>query len=129
MWSLYRMKSWIKKIQNFIERYFGDIDNTSVNPVFAVDSFGITAATGEVDITATAGAVDINAGDDVTIDAGGTGEIVVTSPTNITLTPTDNLVLTLAAIPTYADDAAAGAGGLTAGMVYKQATGELMIKL
>jgi hypothetical protein len=32
-------------------------------------------------------------------------------------------------LPTYADDAAAGVGGLTIGMVYKTATGELRIKL
>jgi hypothetical protein len=35
----------------------------------------------------------------------------------------------LGAIPTYADDAAAGVGGLTTGHVYKTATGELRIKL
>jgi len=32
-------------------------------------------------------------------------------------------------LPTYADDAAAGTGGLTAGELYKTATGELRIKL
>ncbi len=37
--------------------------------------------------------------------------------------------LTLLNLSTYADDAAAGAGGLTTGEVYKTATGELMIKL
>lgn len=36
--------------------------------------------------------------------------------------------LTLVDIPTYADDAAAGAAGLTANTVYKTATGELRIK-
>lgn len=32
-------------------------------------------------------------------------------------------------LPTYADDAAAGAGGLAAGRLYKTATGEIRIKL
>lgn len=36
--------------------------------------------------------------------------------------------LKLVNLPTYADDAAAGTGGLTAGTVYKTATGELRIK-
>jgi len=39
-----------------------------------------------------------------------------------------NASITLSGIPTYADDAAAGAGGLTAGQVYQTATGELRIK-
>jgi len=38
----------------------------------------------------------------------------------------ENLIITA---PTYADDTAAGAGGLTTGMVYKTATGELRIKV
>lgn len=37
--------------------------------------------------------------------------------------------LNLTGLSTYADDAAAGAGGLTSGDVYKTATGELRIKL
>jgi len=37
--------------------------------------------------------------------------------------------LRLANVPTYADDTAAGTGGLTAGDVYKTSTGVLMIKL
>lgn len=32
-------------------------------------------------------------------------------------------------LPTYADDAAAGVGGLTAGKLYKTATGAVMVKL
>ena len=32
-------------------------------------------------------------------------------------------------VPTYADDTAAGTGGLTAGQIYKTSTGELRIKL
>lgn len=35
----------------------------------------------------------------------------------------------LVSLPTYADDTSAGVGGLTAGYVYKTATGELRIKL
>ena len=37
--------------------------------------------------------------------------------------------LTLTNLPVYADDASAGTGGLTAGRVYRTATGELRIKL
>lgn len=37
--------------------------------------------------------------------------------------------LLLQGIPTYADDTAAGSGGLTSGYVYKTSTGELRIKL
>lgn len=37
--------------------------------------------------------------------------------------------LKLNTLPTYADDASAGAGGLTAGQLYKTATGELRVKL
>lgn len=36
--------------------------------------------------------------------------------------------ITLSGIPTYADDAAAGTGGLTEGQIYQTATGELRIK-
>jgi len=36
--------------------------------------------------------------------------------------------VTLSGIPTYADDAAAGTGGMTSGQVYQTATGELRIK-
>lgn len=42
--------------------------------------------------------------------------VEITAPTNLT-------------VPTYADDAAAGTGGLVAGDIYKTATGELRIKL
>jgi hypothetical protein len=41
----------------------------------------------------------------------------------------DRVTIDLALVPTFADDAAAGAGGLTAGMIYKTATGGLQIKL
>ena len=37
--------------------------------------------------------------------------------------------LKLNTLPTYADDASAGSGGLTAGQLYKTATGELRVKL
>lgn len=43
-------------------------------------------------------------------------------------TTLSNASVTLSGVPTYADDAAAGAGGLTAGQVYQTATGELRIK-
>ena len=38
-------------------------------------------------------------------------------------------VINFANCPTYADDTAAGTGGLVAGDVYKTSTGELRIKL
>jgi len=37
--------------------------------------------------------------------------------------------LRFANLPTYADNAAAGAGGLIQGQFYKTATGQLMVKL
>ncbi len=40
-----------------------------------------------------------------------------------------NMRLNVASVPTYADDTAAGVGGLVSGDLYKKATGELMIKL
>ena len=49
------------------------------------------------------------------------------------LTVTDDLTaadaVTFAALPQYADDAAAGGGGLTAGRLYRTATGVVMVKL
>lgn len=53
--------------------------------------------------------------DDV-LSTNGSGTLSWSSPTNLT-------------VPTYADDAAAGTGGLVAGDIYKTATGELRIKL
>ena len=38
-------------------------------------------------------------------------------------------VQTITGLPTYADDTAAGTGGLTEGQLYKTATGQLMVKL
>lgn len=105
----------------------------------------VIATTGELDLTATAANVAINAATTVTVDSGttttitagnllslnaATGSANLTAPTgNVALVPGLNLIFILSAIPTYADDTAAGVGELTAGMVYKQATGELMIKL
>lgn len=40
-----------------------------------------------------------------------------------------NNTINLTTLPTYADDAAALAGGLATGKAYKKPTGELMIKL
>jgi hypothetical protein len=40
-----------------------------------------------------------------------------------------NGILRIQNTPTYANDAAAGVGGLTIGMIYQTATGELRIKL
>lgn len=91
--------------------------NVIISPAAA---FTATATAGDVTLTATAG--------DVILDAT-TGDVLINAGYDIILTPAANLVFTLAAIPTYADDAAAGTGGLTAGQVYKTAAGALMIKL
>lgn len=40
-----------------------------------------------------------------------------------------NASITMAALPEYADDAAAGAGGLTAGRLYRTAAGAVLVKL
>jgi hypothetical protein len=37
--------------------------------------------------------------------------------------------VSLTSLPTYADDAAAGSGGLVAGQFYKTAAGAVMVKL
>jgi hypothetical protein len=55
--------------------------------------------------------------------------VEIDSANDVVLNPSGNLQILLAAIPTYADDTAAGVGGLTAGQVYKTAVGALMIKL
>jgi len=52
--------------------------------------------------------------------------IRLSNGTGIYLTSGGNVVMN--SLPTYADDAAAGTGGLTANMVYKTSTGELRIK-
>lgn len=46
----------------------------------------------------------------------------------ITLTSTSG-IYSIAGLPTYADDTAAGAGGLAAGRIYKTSTGVMMVKL
>lgn len=55
-----------------------------------------------------------------------TGDITADTVTADDLTVSSGL--TLSGVPTYADDAAAGVGGLTEGQVYQTATGELRIK-
>lgn len=57
--------------------------------------------------------------------SGNGGDIIVEPSTGVTAT--GNLIIKN--LPTYADDAAAGLGGLTANTVYKTAGGELRIKL
>jgi len=80
MWSLYKMKSWIKKIQNFIEAYFGDIDSTSVSPDFNVTAFTVDAVStitldSEADVSIV-GATGVNmTADEVVIT--GTGAIQI----------------------------------------------------
>lgn len=62
----------------------------------------------------------------------GTSDTVATTDTTQTISGAktfSNASFTLSAVPEYANDAAAGVGGLTAGEVYHTATGELRIKL
>jgi hypothetical protein len=60
--------------------------------------------------------------------------VLATTPAGATL-PVERMrikstgVINFASCPTYADDAAAGTGGLVSGDIYKTATGELRIKL
>ena len=61
----------------------------------------------------------------IVLDLNGVTKISVTTGNNIKL---DDLIF-MPSIPTYANDAAAGAGGLAQHGVYKTATGELRIKL
>lgn len=60
------------------------------------------------------------------INLSATGALI-SSTVGITIGSDDFLKFT--SIPTHADDTAAGAAGLTAGMLYKTGTGVLMIKL
>jgi hypothetical protein len=53
------------------------------------------------------------------------GSTHATNANQIVLTASGNIVLT--DVPVYADNAAATSGGLTAGMVYRTSTGQLMI--
>ena len=62
-----------------------------------------------------------NAGSDVTI--------YTTASRTAKLTVKSDGIVNIANAPTYADDTAAGTGGLVAGDVYKTSTGELRIKL
>lgn len=115
----------------------------------------VTATTGDLNLVSSAADMNIVANDDMQIAAldmevyagadginmytlpasGGDiditadGDVTIASGNDVIITPTANLTFTLAAIPTHADDAAAGVAGLTAGQVYKTAAGALMIKL
>ena len=63
------------------------------------------------------------------------GRLVFSTTADGASTPTERMrikangVINFASCPTYADDAAAGTGGLVAGDIYKTSTGELRIKL
>jgi len=62
--------------------------------------------------------IDVNAGDDLRIRTSTGDGITVHDDGNVSLV----------GLPVYADDAAAGTGGLATDMVYKTSTGELRIK-
>jgi len=119
-----------------------DADTVVVDSAATIDVTSGTALT----VAATLGDIGINAGDGNVITAASlaitstatagdatlastNGDVVLNAGVDIILTPTANLTFALAAIPTYADDTAAGVGGLTAGQVYKTAAGSLFIKL
>jgi hypothetical protein len=63
------------------------------------------------------------------------GRLVFSTTADGASTPTERMrikaggVINFSSCPTYADDAAAGTGGLVAGDIYKTSTGELRIKL
>lgn len=71
---------------------------------------------------------DAGGSDDFFIDVDSSNNLRIrrSNGAGIVLTETGNIILN--SIPTYADDAAAGTGGLTEGMVYKTSTGEMRIK-
>lgn len=59
----------------------------------------------------------------------GWDNLVPTAALHIKPVSTDLTPVIIEGLGTFADDTAAGAGGLTAGMLYKTSTGQLMIKL
>lgn len=103
--------------------------------VTAASQATLAGNTAIVGTTATTGGnVSLLSNDGVVITANGvlgsSQDVTITSVLGgIDLTAATNITVALAAIPTYADDAAAGTGGLTAGKLYKTATGTLQIKL
>lgn len=63
-------------------------------------------------------------------DGGGSGSFQAYVDQSLDTTDSPTFVtLILSALPTYADEAAAGVGGLSAGALYKTATGEVRVKL
>lgn len=100
---------------------------------------------GSKDGTIAAGALDVEKwvevsrnGVEWSTDTGTAVDASITFTTNVMTTMVDGVSSTrtanritepLALRPTFADDAAAGAGGLTAGQMYKTATGVCMVKL
>lgn len=87
----------------------GDVDLVSNGLRFVIDN-----TTGQFTMGDDTG---VNGGTHISIDEPN-GEVIINAA-NVNFT----------GIPTYADDAAAGTGGLTAGQIYSTATGELRIKL
>lgn len=96
-----------------IENIAGDVSFLQMSATGGLDFFTTNATNGDINFSS----------------AGSTKMIVKTSGdigigTNITTSR-----LQVVGLPTYATDAAAGAGGLTAGAFYQTATGELRVKL
>lgn len=84
-----------------------------------------TAELGYINSPGTEDRVQVGTGS-ISFDIGGTPQMSITSGNDVQIF---NPNVYLAAIPTYANEAAAVTGGLTTGAVYMTATGELRIKL
>ena len=71
-----------------------------------------------------------DAADTIKLATGGFDRVIIDDSGNVGIgTSTPNSKLSVAGLPTYADDTAAGVGGLVAGDIYKTAAGDLKIKL
>jgi hypothetical protein len=101
---------------------------TALTLSLALGDIGINASDGNVITAASLAITSTATAGDATL-ASTNGDVVLNAGNDIILTPTANLTFALAAIPTHADDTAAGVAGLTAGQVYKTAAGSLFIKL
>lgn len=112
---------------------------TGITMDTAAGDIEITAATGNLYVTASGATKSIGLYTDFNtlfmgpnnafLAAAGPLSLETGAGNDIFLNPGVGGKVRMVNVPTYADDAAAGVGGLTIGMVYKQATGELMIKL
>lgn len=100
----------------------GDTTNTDTGTVLVVDSFNSLIELGDPGATSNGTYIQV---DDASLALRfntATAEIVVNGDENL-------INISLATLRTFADDTAAGVGGLSAGDLYKTAAGAVMIKL